>query len=321
MTIHLADDSALNAAAGLLRSGEVVAFPTETVYGLGADATQDDAVAKVFAIKGRPAFNPLIVHIGRPDWVAGLALPDGRVDALTRAFWPGPLTLVLRRRPDSPVARAVSAGLDTIAVRQPDHPVASALLTLVKRPLAAPSANPSGHVSPTTAAHVAADFGEKLELILDGGACPTGIESTVLDLSGESARILRPGAIGAAALAKLIGPVTEGNEEDASLASAPSSPLSSPGQLAKHYAPGLPVRLNAAAADTGEALIGFGVAPEATVNLSPHGDLSEAASNLFATLRALDDPARFSAIAVMPIPEEGIGRAINDRLVRAAAGR
>ena len=313
MTISPADEQSLVNATRILHQGGVVAFPTETVYGLGADATQDDAVEKVFAIKGRPSINPLIVHVGRSDWVAGLAQPDGRFDALTRAFWPGSLTLVLRRRPDSPVSAAVSAGLETIAVRQPNHPVALELLTHVKRPLAAPSANPSGHVSPTTAQHVEEDLGDRIDLILDGGACPTGIESTVLDITSETARILRPGAIDANALSDIVGPIEDHGEEVAT--------ITSPGQLAKHYAPSLPVRLNAPSANEGEALIGFGVAPKATVNLSASGDLVEAAAALFATLRALDDPNRYSAIAVMPIPDQGVGRAINDRLSRAAAGR
>ncbi len=313
MTVCLADDQSLSTAADILLGGGVVAFPTETVYGLGADATQDAAVAKVFSIKGRPAVNPLIVHVGRPDWVAGLALPDGRVDALTRTFWPGPLTLVLRRRPDSPVSSAVSAGLQTIAVRQPNHPVALELLTQVKRPLAAPSANPSGHVSPTTAQHVEGDLGDRIDLILDGGACPTGIESTVLDITSETTCILRPGAIDANALSDIIGPVTDQMEDNVV--------ITSPGQLAKHYAPSLPVRLNASAAAKDEALIGFGDASNAVINLSPSGDLIEAAAALFAALRALDDPSRFSGIAVMPIPDKGLGRAINDRLSRAATGR
>ena len=313
MTIRPANDTGIVAAANLLRDGGVVAFPTETVYGLGADATQDDAVSKIFTIKGRPAHNPLIVHVERPDWVAGLALPDGRFDALIRAFWPGPLTLILQRRRDSPVSSVVSAGKDTIAVRQPDHDVASALLKQVKRPLAAPSANPSGHVSPTTAAHVHADLGPRLDLILDGGACRTGIESTVLDLTHEIPRILRPGSIDAAAITEIIGPVTTGTGQE--------TPISSPGQLDKHYAPSLPVRLNADRADEGEALIGFGNTPLSTYDLSPSGDLAEAAANLFAALRNLDNSAQYSGIAVAPIPAEGIGRAINDRLSRASNGR
>lgn len=318
MSTHEIDSAAITAAAERLRAGGVVAFPTETVYGLGADATQDDAVARIFEIKGRPSFNPLIVHVGRPDWVAGLAEPDGRVDVLTRTFWPGPLSLVLRRRDDCPVAASVSAGLDTVAVRQPDHPVAAQLLAATKRPLAAPSANPSGHVSPTLAAHVSEDLGDHIDMILDGGPCTSGLESTVLDLTHDAARILRPGVIGIADLEPLIGTVelhTEGTGEQ----------VASPGQLAKHYAPSLPLRLNAEHANTGEALIGFGDVSGADYNLSPSGDLSEAAAALFATLRAADDPDRFRGIAVSAIPDDGKstgpGHAINDRLRRAAQGR
>lgn len=319
MTLHPADDAGIAAAAGHLHSGGVVAFPTETVYGLGADATQDDAVAKIFAIKGRPSINPLIVHVGRPDWLAGLAQPDGRVDVLTRAFWPGPLTLVLPRRPDTPVSKYVSAGLDTIAVRQPNHPVAAKLLAATKRPLAAPSANLSGHVSPTLAQHVHSDLGDKLDMILDGGPCQTGLESTVLDLTADTARILRPGVIQAADIAALIGDLAEGPAD-------PSSPhgaetITSPGQLAKHYAPSLPVRLNATSAEDKEAFLGFGKAARATLNLSTSGDMAEAAAKLFAALRELDDPERFRGIAVAPIPDTGLGIAINDRLRRAAQGR
>lgn len=316
MTLHPADDAGIAVAAGHLRSGGIVAFPTETVYGLGADATQDDAVAKIFAIKGRPSFNPLIVHVGRPDWLAGLAQPDGRVDVLVRAFWPGPLTLVLPRRTDTPVSKHVSAGLDTVAVRQPDHPVAAKLLAAAKRPLAAPSANLSGHVSPTLAQHVYNDLGDKLDMILDGGPCQTGLESTVLDLTADTARILRPGVIQATDIAALIGDIAEGpaNPEDAEA-------FTSPGQLAKHYAPSLPVRLNAQAADDKEAVLGFGKSERATLNLSTSGDLGEAAANLFAALRELDDPERFQGIAVAPIPDRGLGIAINDRLRRAAKGR
>ncbi len=314
MTTFDIDAQTIAAAAERLRAGGVVAFPTETVYGLGADATQENAVARIFEIKGRPSFNPLIVHVGRPDWIAGLAEPDGRVDILSRTFWPGPLTLVLRRRAGSPVAKAVSAGLDTIAVRQPDHPVAAQLLAATKRPLAAPSANPSGHVSPTLAAHVAADLGDKVDMILDGGPCRSGLESTVLDLTHDTARILRPGVIGASDLEQLIGAVERHIDPE-------DTDISSPGQLAKHYAPALAVRLNAEAAEKGEALIGFGAVEGADFNLSPAGDLHQAAAALFATLRAADDPARFSGIAVSPIPDEGPGHAINDRLRRAALGR
>ncbi|MBT5239955.1 MAG: threonylcarbamoyl-AMP synthase [Rhodospirillaceae bacterium] len=313
VTIRLADEAGIAAAVDHLRSGQIVAFPTETVYGLGADATQDAAVSKVFAIKGRPAFNPLIVHVAGPSWIEQLATPDHRADALTEAFWPGPLTLVLQRRTDCPISKQVSASLDTIAVRQPDHPVAAALLAAIDRPLAAPSANPSGHVSPTTAEHVAKDLGDSLDIILDGGPCRAGLESTVLDLTTESARILRPGVISADALAAVIGDV-----EDQAL---PNAPISAPGQLAKHYAPSLPVRLNADAAHDGEAFIAFGGAKYADFDLSPSGDLTEAASTLFAALRKMDNPSQFNGLAIAPIPDNGIGLAINDRLRRAAKGR
>jgi L-threonylcarbamoyladenylate synthase len=298
-------------AAQILRAGGLVAFPTETVYGLGADATQAAAIARLYAAKGRPAINPLIVHIAGPKNLADHAMTEARAERVAEQFWPGPLTLVLRRRADCKIVPAVSAGRDTIALRSPDHPVAAALIAAADRPLAAPSANPSGRPSPTTAAHVRDSLGDRVDLILDGGACRVGLESTVLDLTGPMPVILRPGAITDSDLAPITGKVTysEGN---------PAEP-SAPGQLLKHYAPVLPLRLHAATAHSGEALLAFGRAPEATLNLSPAADLQEAARNLFAMLRALDDPARFKGIAVMPIPDEGLGRAINDRLRRAAA--
>lgn len=300
-------------AARILRAGGLVAFPTETVYGLGGDATQGEAVARIFAAKGRPSFNPLIVHVADRTWVAGLAEPDGRFDKLARALWPGPLTLVMRRRRDCPLSELVSAGLDSIAVRMPDHPVAQELLKTVRRPLAAPSANASGTVSPTLASHVNESLGAKVDMILDGGACRVGLESTVLDLTQHTAVILRPGAVTAEDIAALIGPVKVSAED-------PALPKS-PGQLASHYAPSLPVRLNATDARPGEAYLGFGAQVDAFLNLSAKADLIEAAANLFAMLRALDDTARFKGIAVAPIPAEGIGLAINDRLKRAAAPR
>lgn len=316
MTLHAVDDASIAAAADHLQRGGLVAFPTETVYGLGADATQESAVSKIFAVKGRPSFNPLIIHVGRPDWLAGLALPDGRVDILTRKFWPGPLTLVLPRRPDTSVSSEVSAGLNTIAVRQPDHPIAAKLLAATKRPLAAPSANLSGHVSPTLAEHVQTDLGDSVDMVLDGGPCLTGLESTVLDLTNHVARILRPGAIQATEIAALIGDVLDGPVEDTT-----ENPVSSPGQLSKHYAPSLPVRLNASAPEDKEAFLGFGDSARTTLNLSPGGDMAEAAARLFAALRELDDPERYRGIAVAPIPNSGLGIAINDRLRRAAQGR
>jgi L-threonylcarbamoyladenylate synthase len=313
-----AGEQAIRRAAGLLREGALVAFPTETVYGLGGDATNDRAVAAIFAAKGRPRFNPLIVHVPGLAEAENLAVFDDRGRRLARRFWPGALTLVLPRRPEAGVSLLASAGLDTVALRVPSHPVAQALLREAGCPVAAPSANRSGRVSPTTAAHVLAEFAGAAgpALILDGGACPIGIESTVLDLTGARPVLLRPGGITLEELAAMLGTV----EIDAADAEAPRSP----GRLPSHYAPELPVRLNAASARPGEALLAFG--PEAppgfaaVLFLSRTGDLAEAAANLFAMLRALDRP-EFSGIAVMPIPERGLGRAINDRLRRAAAPR
>lgn len=299
-------------AAQILRAGGLVALPTETVYGLAADATQGKAVARIFEAKGRPSFNPLIVHVGGTDWVTAFVQTDERFDRLARAFWPGPLTMVLPRRIDCPVSELVSAGLPSLALRLPAHPLARAILEAAQRPLAAPSANRSGTVSPTEAAHVAASLGDAVDLIVDGGPCQVGIESTVLDLTGRAA-ILRPGVITAEEIAAVIGPVT-------AAASDPTAPKS-PGQLAAHYAPSIPLRMNAAGAAPGEALLGFGATPAATLNLSPTGELREAAANLFAMIRALDDPAHYAGIAVTPIPPTGIGLAINDRLERAARGR
>ncbi|MGE4065060.1 MAG: L-threonylcarbamoyladenylate synthase [Rhodospirillaceae bacterium] len=303
--------SIVQRAAQILRAGGLVAMPTETVYGLAADATQGEAVARIFEAKGRPSFNPLIVHLGSRDWVRDLAHADDRFEKLARAFWPGPLTFVLTRRPDCPVSQLVSAGLDSIAVRMPAQPLAQGILAAVGRPLAAPSANASGTVSPTTAAHVAASLGDKVDLIVDGGACPVGIESTVLDLTGAAA-VLRLGSITLEEIAEVIGPVATSGD--------PAAPKS-PGQLAAHYAPSIPLRMNANAAAPEEALLGFGSTPGATLNLSPAGDLREAAANLFAMIRALDDPAHYAGIAVSPVPQTGIGAAINDRLSRAARGR
>jgi L-threonylcarbamoyladenylate synthase len=296
-------------AAVRIRRGELVAFPTETVYGLGADATSDAAVAAVFAAKNRPRFNPLIVHVlGLPAAETEVTFDD-RARALAERFWPGPLTLVLARRPDSRLSLLVGAGLDTVAVRAPDHPVARALLAAAGVPIAAPSANASGAISPTTAGHVLDGLGDRVAMILDGGRCRVGIESTVVDLGGGQPALLRSGGIPAEAIEAVIGP----------LAGPEAGPTRSPGLLGRHYAPGRPVRLAATAARPGEALLGFGPhAPAGCLNLSPTGDLREAAANLFAALRALDRPD-VAGIAVMPIPETGLGRAINDRLRRAAA--
>lgn len=311
--IELASPNTIARAAQTLREGGLVAFPTETVYGLGADATSDVAVARLYAAKGRPQFNPLIAHVSNYRAAQQIALVNATAEKLIAEFWPGPLTFVLPRHPHSPVSLLACAGLDTIAVRAPAHPVARALLSAFGGPIVAPSANRSGRLSPTTAAHVAADFGAGL-LILDGGAAPLGLESTVVDLTGERAAILRPGAVARETLEAILGP----------LSAASDSAVKSPGQLASHYAPHLPLRLDAQDARADEALLAFGPgAPTGalrTLNLSPRGDLIEAAANLFAYLRTLDiAPAR--TIAVMSIPEHGLGEAINDRLRRAAAPR
>ena len=313
--IRRPDAAAYAEAARSLRAGGLVAFPTETVYGLGADATNDRAVAAIFEAKGRPRFNPLIVHFPDRETAAAEVVFDDRAQIVAARLWPGPLSLVLPRGPACRVSLLCSAGLDTLAVRVPDHAVGQALLAAVGRPLAAPSANPSGALSPTTAAHVAAAFGDRVPLILDGGPCPVGLESTVLDLSGEIPVLLRPGGIAAAALEPLVGRV---------LVADADSEIKSPGMLSSHYAPARPLRLDATEVGPDEALLAFGPAPlegaAATRNLSQAGNTTEAAARLFAALHELDRP-EFSAIAVMPIPETGLGAAINDRLRRAASPR
>ncbi len=313
--IRKPDAAAYAAAAELLRAGGLVAFPTETVYGLGADATNDRAVAAIFEAKGRPRFNPLIVHVRDLVAAAREAVVDERATDLAAAFWPGPLTLVLPRRSDSRISLLCSAGLDSLALRVPSHPVGHALLEACGLPLAAPSANASGKVSPTTAAHVAESLGARVPLILDGGPCPIGLESTVLDLTGEAPVLLRPGGITTEELGDVVGPLGAADDE---------AVIKSPGQLESHYAPGLPLRLDAHSVTADEALLAFGPRPlegaAATVNLSERGDLTEAAARLFAALRTLDRPG-LAAIAVMPIPNQGLGVAINDRLRRAAAPR
>lgn len=303
---------AIARAGRLLRSGQLVALPTETVYGLAADATNPRAVTAIFTAKRRPRFNPLIIHVARRSDAARLVHFDRRARALAAAFWPGPLTLVLRRRAQSPIALLAGAGLDTLAIRMPDHPVARAAIRAAGRPLAAPSANRSGRVSPTTAAHVAAELGNRAALILDGGPCRVGIESTVLDISGPRAILLRPGGVSREALAAVIGAVAQPRT---------AATLRSPGLLASHYAPARPVRLNVRRPRAGEAFLAFGAAPAGTTEqLSATRDLAEAAANLFAALRRADR-APFRAIAVAPIPRSGLGAAINDRLRRAAAPR
>lgn len=314
MPLRAATAAAVAEAAALIRQGALVAFPTETVYGLGADAGNSDAVAAVFAVKDRPTFNPLIVHVTGIASAERLVTLDERALRLAAAFWPGPLTLVLPRRPDAPLSLLVSAGLDTVAVRAPRHPVAQALLAACQRPVAAPSANRSGAVSPTTARHVAESLGDGVAMILDGGPCPVGIESTVVDLTGARPALLRHGGIPGETIEALVGRLVSPGEEASPGQEAPRSP----GMLHRHYAPRLPLRLDVAAPRWGEALLAFGPAEHATLNLSPGGDLSEAAANLFAMLRALDQ-GPYSGIAVMPVPDRDLGRAINDRLRRAAA--
>ncbi len=312
--IRAASDEAIGQAADRLANGGLVAFPTETVYGLGADATSDAAVAALFAAKERPAFNPLIVHVADPDAAAGIAEFDDRSRRLGAAFWPGALTIVRPRLAKAGISLLVSAGLETVAIRVPAHPVAHDLLIAAERPVAAPSANRSGHVSPTTASHVEASLGGRIDMIIDGGPCRVGIESTVVDLTDADAVLLRPGGIAAEEIEAVIGPLLAGT-----IRVAESKAPRSPGMLERHYAPGIPVRPNATQARPGEVLLGFGpLAPPEAWNLSPDGDVVEAAANLFAMLHDLDQPGH-AAIAVMPIPEFGLGRAINDRLRRAAA--
>ncbi|MBV9827461.1 MAG: threonylcarbamoyl-AMP synthase [Alphaproteobacteria bacterium] len=308
---------AIACAANLLRLGELVAFPTETVYGLGGDAANDAAVAAIFEAKGRPRFNPLIVHLpGLPE-AEPLSVFDQRAREVAARFWPGPLTLVLPRRPGCPVSLLASAGLDTLALRVPAHPIAQVLLRAIGRPVVAPSANRSGRVSPTTAAHVTAELGDRVAMVLDGGACEVGLESTVLDLTDTRPVLLRPGGVPFEALEAALGEIELAPPND-------DATPHSPGRLPSHYAPGLPVRLDATSARPGEALLAFGTtAPEGFAEilwLSRAGELREASANLFAMLRQLDRP-EFAGIAVMPIPETGLGRAINDRLRRAAAPR
>ncbi|MSP76634.1 MAG: threonylcarbamoyl-AMP synthase [Rhodospirillaceae bacterium] len=305
-------------AARLIRDGGLVAFPTETVYGLGGDATNERAVAAIFEAKGRPQFNPLISHVLDVAEARRLVQWSDTADKLAARFWPGPLTLVLPRTKDSPIALLASAGLDTVAIRAPAHPVAQALIRAAGRPIAAPSANRSGAISPTRAEHVVESLGERVKMILDGGPCLVGVESTVLDLTTATPTLLRPGGATREAIEAVIGAVALSDAIPSGEAARKS-----PGQLESHYAPARPVRLNASSVGTDEGLLAFGPHPPAgamlTCNLSPSGDLGEAAANLFAHLRALDRPG-IGRIAVMAIPQTGLGLAINDRLRRAAAG-
>jgi L-threonylcarbamoyladenylate synthase len=301
------------AAAALLRD-RLVAFPTETVYGLGARARSARAVLRLYAAKGRPRFNPLIAHVANLVQARSLVRFDARAEILARHFWPGPLTLVLPRQPGAAVSRLAGAGLATLGVRIPDHPVALALLRRVGEPVVAPSANPSGRLSPTRAGDVARTLGGRVACVLDGGACRVGLESTVVDLSGPAARLLRPGGIAREAIEALIGPLAGAGDT-----------IIAPGMLASHYAPRARLRLDARTADAGEAYLGYGPLPALpagvpALSLSTTRDPQEAARNLFAFLQTLDR-SHVRTIAVAPIPSAGLGLAIRDRLARAAAPR
>ncbi|AXK83429.1 threonylcarbamoyl-AMP synthase [Pseudolabrys taiwanensis] len=312
-----ADRDGIAAAARCLQAGGLVAFPTETVYGLGADAANGEAVARLYAAKGRPAFNPLIAHVADVAAARRLAVFDAAAEALAAAFWPGPVTLVLPKRPDCPVSDLALAGLDSVALRVPDHPVAHALLTAFAGPVVAPSANRSGHVSPTTAAHVLSDLRGRIDLVIDGGASGVGVESTIVSCLGEPT-LLRPGGLPRAEIERVLGrPLAA-----AAVPTDDEAPVA-PGMLSSHYAPKARLRLNADGVEAGEVLLAFGpplAHAGAMLNLSPGGDLIEAAANLFSHLRALDASGARN-IAVMTIPHDGLGEAINDRLARAAAPR
>ncbi|TWI30214.1 translation factor SUA5 [Bradyrhizobium yuanmingense] len=318
-----AGEADAEAAARRLAAGGLVAFPTETVYGLGADAANAVAIAHLYAAKGRPAFNPLIAHVADLKAARRIGRFDTRALALAEAFWPGPLTLVVPMTEDCPVADLATAGLDTVAIRIPAHPVAQAILRAFGGAVVAPSANISGHVSPTLAAHVESDLAGRIDLIIDGGPVTVGVESTIVGCF-DAPMLLRPGGLSRERIEAVLGaplarPPVEAGSDD-------SQPLA-PGMLASHYAPRALVRLNAREVAPGEALLAFGPerlpgldAASAVMNLSPTADLDEAAANLFGYLRSLDAKAP-RAIAVMPIPEDGLGEAINDRLRRAAVAR
>lgn len=300
---------AIDEAVRILRGGGLVAMPTETVYGLAADAANPDAVARLYDAKARPRFNPLIAHVNGPDMARREARLDGAAAYLAGFYWPGPLTLVLPAAATACTCDLARAGLDTIALRHPGHTVAHDLITAFGGPLVAPSANRSGRISPVTAREVAAELSDRVDLILDGGRCPVGIESTILDMTGADPLLLRPGGLDPEALERFVGKAFIRPSSD------PDAPRA-PGQMSRHYAPDATLRLDALEASPGEALLGFGPVSGATLNLSPGGDLREAAANLFTMLRRLD--AVHGQIAVSPIPRTGLGEAINDRLARAA---
>lgn len=310
--IVIPDEQGIARAVKALGAGRLVGMPTETVYGLAADAGNATAVARIYAAKGRPEFNPLIAHVASVEAAQAEGRFDPRALTLARTFWPGPLTLIVPVQVHGQVCELARAGLNTVGLRVPSHPVALALLRAFGKPLAAPSANPSGRLSPTTATHVAAELGDEPALVLDGGVCRKGIESTIIAvIPGAELRLLRPGAIGREEIEALVGPLQDGQTPG----------IMAPGQLASHYAPRARIRLNARSAAAGEVLLAFGPqAPDGAANLSGQGDLVEAAANLYRMLREID-VSGVETIAVMTIPEGGLGEAINDRLRRAAAPR
>jgi L-threonylcarbamoyladenylate synthase len=308
----MTSSNTISEAARVLRDGGLVAFPTETVYGLGADATRDAAVAKVYAAKGRPTFNPLIVHVSEPEDALRLGTFDSDSKRLAEAFWPGPLTLVVRRRLECPVSLLASAGLPTIALRVPAHPVALELLRSFGGPIVAPSANLSGRISPTTALHVHDGLGAMVNVILDGGRCAVGVESSVVRVMDDGPTLLRAGGLARDDINRVLG--------RAILSPQQFDELHSPGQLASHYAPQSPLRLNATQAEAGEVYLGFGNYSHGPHSLSQSGNVVEAAANLFRLLHEID-AHHPRGIAVAPIPSHGLGEAINDRLTRAAAPR
>lgn len=297
------------AAIKLLSAGELIGLPTETVYGLAADATKADAVAKIFALKNRPQFNPLIAHVSSMDMAAAQAEFSGKAQQLAEAFWPGPFTMVLPKSASNTICDLARAGLDTQALRFPAHPVAQEVIAAFAKPIAAPSANISGHVSPTSAQHVKDEFGANLSLVLDGGNARIGLESTVVAVLKDEVTLLRPGSVSKTDIENVVGKIGASLHDD----NAPKSP----GMLSRHYSPKARLRLNVTSPEADEAYVGFGpVAAKTTLSLSETGDLTEAASNLYAMIRELDHS--YDAIAIAPIPEDGIGAAINDRLRRAA---
>ena len=310
--IFSADSNSITRAAQIIQKGGLVAFPTETVYGLGASAYNSTAVAHIFEAKNRPTFNPLISHIAHTDFLNGYAEIDDRVLALAKRFWPGPLTFVLKRKDMSPALDLACAGLPTVTVRMPNHPVALSLIESSGVPIVAPSANRSQSISPTTAQHVWNSLGERVDMILDGGPCAVGVESTIIDLTGQNVVMLRPGGLAKEDIEAFL------NEPVLMSAGNPDLP-SSPGQMLKHYAPAHPLRINVTDPTDDEFFIGFGsVGENATLNLSPSGDLCEAASHLFDYLHQADEQTEFAKIAMAPIPNIGLGLAINDRIRRAS---